>query len=66
MVWQGKKPGIYTSWKECKAMIDGFAGAQYKSFLSFAEAKTAYNKDFKDVKGSSKKNATMVILIYIP
>ncbi|RXG33066.1 ribonuclease H1 domain-containing protein [Leeuwenhoekiella marinoflava] len=59
VVWQGKKPGIYTSWKECKAMIDGFAGAQYKSFLSFAEAKTAYNKDFKDVKGSSKKKKVL-------
>lgn len=59
VVWQGKKPGIYTSWKDCKAMIDGFAGAQYKSFLSFAEAKAAYNKDFKDVKGSSKKKKVL-------
>lgn len=54
VVWQGKKPGIYTTWKDCKAMIDGFAGAQYKSFPTFPEAKAAYNKDYKDVKGSSK------------
>ncbi|RXG31165.1 ribonuclease H1 domain-containing protein [Leeuwenhoekiella palythoae] len=59
VVWQGKKPGIYTSWKDCKAMIDGFAGAQYKSFPTFPEAKAAYNKDYKDVKGSAKKKKTL-------
>ncbi len=55
VVWQGKKPGIYLSWKDCKAMIDGYTGAQYKSFSSFDEAKIAYNKDYEDVKGTSKK-----------
>ncbi|MDP5045257.1 MAG: ribonuclease H family protein, partial [Leeuwenhoekiella sp.] len=59
VVWQGKKPGIYTKWKDCKAMIDGFAGAQFKSFESFTEAKAAYNKDFKDVKGKSKTKKTL-------
>ena len=28
----GKKPGIYTKWDECKAMVHGFPGAVYKSF----------------------------------
>ena len=59
VVWQGKKPGIYTTWKDCKAMIDGFAEAQYKSFPSFPEAKPAYNKEYKDVKGSSKSKKVL-------
>ncbi len=59
VVWQGKKPGIYLSWKDCKAMIDGYAGAQYKSFPTFAQAKAAYNKDYADVKGTSKKKKTL-------
>ncbi|WP_299209698.1 ribonuclease H family protein [uncultured Dokdonia sp.] len=59
VVWQGKKPGIYLTWKDCKAMIDGYAGAQYKSFSTFAEAKIAYNKDYADVKGSSKKKKVL-------
>lgn len=28
----GRTPGIYRSWDECKTMVDGYAGAIYKSF----------------------------------
>ncbi len=41
VVWQGYKPGIYTSWPACQAQIDGFPGARYKSFESKAEAEAA-------------------------
>jgi ribonuclease HI len=34
----GKKPGIYSTWDACKAMVDGFPGAVYKSFKTRAEA----------------------------
>ena len=51
VVWKGKRPGIYTSWDDCKAMIAGFKGAQYKSFKTFNEAKTAFDKDYEESKG---------------
>ncbi len=38
-VKKGKKPGIYATWEACKASVDGFSGAQYKSFPSQQEAK---------------------------
>jgi ribonuclease HI len=34
----GKVPGIYSTWDACKAMVDGFPGAVYKSFKTRAEA----------------------------
>ena len=34
----GKKPGIYNTWEECKAVVDGYPGAQYKSFKTREEA----------------------------
>lgn len=34
----GKVPGIYNTWEECKAQIDGVSGAVYKSFSSLEEA----------------------------
>lgn len=34
----GKTPGIYLTWDDCKAMVDGYPGAKYKSFGSIAEA----------------------------
>ncbi|SHI44855.1 ribonuclease H1 domain-containing protein [Pseudozobellia thermophila] len=53
-VWKGKRPGIYTTWKDCKAAISGVKGAQYKSFATFAEAKKAYNGNYDDYKGTKK------------
>ena len=41
VVWQGKKPGIYSDWDECKEQVVGVQGAQYKSFDSMAEAEAA-------------------------
>ena len=34
----GKTPGIYLTWNDCKSMVDGYPGAQYKSFGSLTEA----------------------------
>ncbi len=42
VVWKGLKPGIYSSWWDAKKQIDGFAGAQYKSYESMTDAKEAY------------------------
>ncbi len=55
VVWEGKKPGIYTKWADCKAMIVGIKGAKYKSFPTFSEAKKAFNGNYSDYKG--KKTA---------
>lgn len=34
----GKVPGIYLTWDACKAMVDGYPGAKYKSFPTLEEA----------------------------
>lgn len=37
-VKKGKKTGIFQTWDACKASVDGYPGAEYKSFLSREEA----------------------------
>ncbi len=37
-VRKGRIPGVYKSWDECRSQVDGFSGAQYKSFSSEWEA----------------------------
>jgi len=54
VVWKGKRPGIYEAWVDCKAQIEGFKGAQYKSFQDFVEAKKAFNSNYLEYKGKSK------------
>jgi|SRR5690554_4111035 ribonuclease HI len=55
VVWQGVKPGIYSSWEECRLQVFGFENARYKSFTSLEEAKKAFNENpWKHL--NSKKN----------
>ncbi|MDY6323862.1 MAG: ribonuclease H family protein [Catonella sp.] len=42
-VRKGRKTGIFTTWADCKAQVDGFSGAQYKSFPTEAEARDFIN-----------------------
>lgn len=44
VVWQGRTPGIYHSWESCKAQVDGFSGAKYRSFKTLAEANSAFSQ----------------------
>ena len=46
VVWQGRKTGIFTDWKECEAQIKGFDDAQFKSFDSIAEEETAIQRSY--------------------
>jgi ribonuclease HI len=59
VVWAGRKTGVFTSWKVCKTQIDGFEGAQYKSFASLDEAEIASTKKYDDYKGKNTKKATL-------
>ena len=49
VVWQGKKPGIYSDWDECRKQVQGVQGAQYKGFDSMAEAEAASRLPYSSV-----------------
>ena len=40
VVWQGRTPGIYDSWRDCEAQVKGTT-AKYKGFATRAEAEQA-------------------------
>lgn len=51
VVWKGEETGVYSSWEKCKKQIDGYNGAEYKSFGSLLEAENAFQKKYSDYKG---------------
>lgn len=53
VVWKGRKPGIFTTWNECKAQVDGFTGARYKSFPTLGEAESAFGGKASSASQSS-------------
>ena len=59
VVWNGHKKGVFTSWKVCKKQIDGFEGAQYKSFADLNEAEIAATKNYADYIGKNTKKPTL-------
>jgi len=59
VVWEGHKRGVFNSWDACKKNIDGYKGAQYKSFLSKNEAEKAFTKSYEDYKGKNTKKAEL-------
>ena len=42
VVWKGLNPGVYETWADCKAQVDGQEGAKYKAFESREEAARAF------------------------
>ena len=44
----GKKPWIYNSRDDCKAVVEGFPGAKYKSFPNKQEAEKAFQSPYED------------------
>ena len=37
-VKSGRKPGLFTSWDDCKLQVIGYPGASYKGFFTKEEA----------------------------
>ncbi|TKC08992.1 ribonuclease H1 domain-containing protein [Pedobacter frigoris] len=52
-VWVGRKPGVYSTWEECKEQIHQFEGAVYKGFYSLKEAQQAFLSDSTRFIGKS-------------
>ena len=44
VVWRGVKTGVFQDWPTTLALVDGFPGAQYKSFPTLAEAESAFRR----------------------
>ena len=66
VVWQGKKPGIYTDWDECKEQVVGVQGAQYKSFDTISEAEAAIKLPYSasvSIKTSVTTSGSNVLLV---
>lgn len=60
VVWVGREAGIYSTWDECKAQIDQFKNAKYKSYNTYIEAETAYKLGWqKSLFSATSANPTL-------
>lgn len=55
-VRKGHKTGVFETWDECKAAVEGFSGAEYKGFTNRAEAESyCFGKAVGDTKTVADK-----------
>ncbi|MED6143818.1 hypothetical protein PIB30_009318 [Stylosanthes scabra] len=59
VVWQGREPGVYKSWDDANAQVNGHPRNSYKGYPTFDEAKEAYNRPslWESDKGSSQSQS---------
>jgi ribonuclease HI len=55
-VWIGRVPGVYPSWEECEAQVNGFENAVYKSFSTKEEAEDSFIDDSANYIGTKRTN----------
>lgn len=53
-VRKGLVPGIYTSWPECQQNVNGFSGAEYKSFGTQKEAQAYLDGENETTSGDDE------------
>jgi len=51
VIWKGRKTGIFTSWEECFAQVNGFPDAEFKAFESEEAAEQAFLRKYGEYKG---------------
>ena len=42
VVFRGRRPGVYNSWAECHAQVNGFKGCLFQSYNTLDEAQDAW------------------------
>jgi ribonuclease HI len=62
VVWKGRKPGVFSTWVDCSAQVTGYPDAEYKSFNTFREARTAYQANYANYAGKHKTSLTQAQL----
>ena len=59
VVFIGRNPGVYLSWKETEEQVHQFSGNDYKGFDSLEEAREAFDnyQNGKGVRPTTKTNS---------
>ncbi len=59
-VRKGKKTGLFETWDECKMQVDGFSGAEYKSFPTKEEAEGYLAGDAHEASGTEGEDCLKI------
>jgi ribonuclease HI len=52
VVWEGRRPGVYTNWTEAEEQIHGYAGARHRAYPTRADAEAAFAHPYVPLRQS--------------
>ncbi len=61
VVWVGRKIGIYDTWEECQAQVNGYKDSRYMKFSSQEAAEAAFREGPDNYWGSKKATVSTSI-----
>ncbi|WGS64656.1 ribonuclease H1 domain-containing protein [Marinitoga aeolica] len=64
-VKKGRKTGIYENWEDANKQVNGFRGAEYKSFSSLEDAKEYMGLENKKIKSTNFNNNQNKVIAYV-
>ncbi len=64
-VRKGKKTGIFHTWDECKAVVAGFSGAEYRGFATLQEAKEYIGTENKITPATDSVKEEETLVAYV-
>lgn len=65
-VKKGKITGVFKTWDECKASVEGCSGAEYKGFATLAEANAYLGTETRDgAEGEEERPEEGTLLAYV-
>ena len=59
VVWKGRKRGIYSTWQDCSASVNGYVDAQYMAFASRDLAEQAFRGRYADFRDGHTRAAKL-------
>ncbi|HTP00512.1 MAG TPA: ribonuclease H family protein [Anaerolineales bacterium] len=66
VVWKGRRRGIFDSWAECEAQVNGYAGAEYKAFGTRREAERALGEECAEHRGKDSSSQRWLFAVEKP
>jgi len=61
VVWKGRKTGVFSSWDECAAQVQGYPDAEYRSFPSRTAAEQAFQGKYQDYEGKASPSVNWLL-----
>ena len=64
VVFEGRVPGVYEEWEDCKKQVHKFSGNCYKGYVTRQEAEAKW-RNYQSKKNKNKMKTLVVLMLLL-